>query len=267
MTIDHSPLVNSRPQWFQKMVELFFKDLSEVLTPPLLARSKQVFLKSLKNALDSEAEGLSFVLKRESEAFFEHSVMEQRTREEGSFGAPSRPTAGAQATAGAEATAGESETEETPQVFLKEESTMTLEGEKNTEAVDDLDFQIFSTKEDEGEEVEEKVIVKEQDEASPAIVETVRHLQMHSRDMYESTEGEHFECAACPERFQSFSDLEKHIMIHLKKRRFKCKLCSKKFSQCGSLKVHMRVHSGDGPYECHFCSKRFIRSQHLINHV
>ncbi|CAG0889354.1 unnamed protein product [Cyprideis torosa] len=313
MTIDHSPLVSSRPQWFQKMVELFFKDLSEVLTPSLLVRSRQVFLKSLKTALATEAEGLSFLLKRESEATFEQSELEQRTSSEGSFGARSRPTAGArsrptagarsrpttgaQVTAGAEATAGESETEETPEVFLKEESTMTVEGEEETFAVDDLDFEILSTHEDEGEEVEEEVIIKKQDKEPPvivetevAVVETVRRSKRQrtstkralvdetvtseeeeeKEEQEEENEEEEEENEEEEEKKEEDDEEEEEGSL-AKRKKIPCNLCGKLIgSSRGSQRSHkLRVH-GERK-DCDVCGKSlplgYLYQQHIRCHT
>src|SRR5277367_2396536 len=48
------------------------------------------------------------------------------------------------------------------------------------------------------------------------------------------------ECGECPKRFESRSNLDKHVRIHTGEKPFECKECGKAFGQMGNLRTHNR---------------------------
>ncbi|XP_063055030.1 zinc finger protein 771-like isoform X2 [Engraulis encrasicolus] len=70
----------------------------------------------------------------------------------------------------------------------------------------------------------------------------------------------------CGERFNAWTSLRAHHLIHTGERSYACQHCSKSFSRAGDLKQHQRVHTGERPYVCQYCSKRFSWAVDLKRH-
>ncbi|GIY61572.1 hypothetical protein CDAR_232221, partial [Caerostris darwini] len=76
-----------------------------------------------------------------------------------------------------------------------------------------------------------------------------------------------FSCNVCGKRFQTRTDLERHILIHNEKKPFSCDICGKKFSRKDALSKHASVHTGKEPFSCEVCSKTFSQKYALRHHA
>ncbi|XP_063070482.1 zinc finger protein 239-like [Engraulis encrasicolus] len=75
-----------------------------------------------------------------------------------------------------------------------------------------------------------------------------------------------YACQHCGKRFPRSGDLKQHQRVHTGERPYACQHCSKRFSQAGHLQVHQRIHTEERPYACHQCGKSFSRSGDLKQH-
>ena len=90
------------------------------------------------------------------------------------------------------------------------------------------------------------------------------HMTKHHIEKLETPEG--FSCQQCSKRFQSQSELKRHIRCHTGIRPFRCNTCGQMFSQRAHLQKHYRIHTGEKPYKCKFCEYRSIDSSNLKRH-
>lgn len=78
-----------------------------------------------------------------------------------------------------------------------------------------------------------------------------------------------FQCTICPANFQKYSNLKRHMNIHIENRPSNdCKICGK---QVLNLKIHMKTHTNVKPYSCNICPASFRKSitkqEHVRNHA
>lgn len=98
-----------------------------------------------------------------------------------------------------------------------------------------------------------------------------RNLKRHKDNIH--TNSTHTEktlgktnCEICGISFTCKSDLKKHLVIHLNRKKHFCDLCNKAFSRIFYLRLHLRSHTGEKPYACELCNRAFSRRGDLGYH-
>ncbi|XP_055370785.1 zinc finger protein 888-like [Condylostylus longicornis] len=81
-----------------------------------------------------------------------------------------------------------------------------------------------------------------------------------------------FHCGECDNTFTTKLNLDRHMEIHLNRRKaYSCETCGKLFTQLNSVREHMLTHTGEKPFKCDICQKAFSRRQiykrHLLTHT
>uniref|UniRef100_A0AAY4F0N2 C2H2-type domain-containing protein n=1 Tax=Denticeps clupeoides TaxID=299321 RepID=A0AAY4F0N2_9TELE len=120
--------------------------------------------------------------------------------------------------------------------------------------------------------------------ACPKCSESFRYpfdLKQHQRDVCGESGGErsvearslkmHFTCDRCGKKFNQFTKLERHKLLHDQprkppKRLHKCAKCAEMFRTLYELGKHQRCHWGDDPLRCTQCGRRFSSTSHLTGH-
>ena len=78
--------------------------------------------------------------------------------------------------------------------------------------------------------------------------------------------GENF-CKICQIKFESSSELDKHLSQHMEKNLVWCNICHCKFTTPFSLRRHMKIHTGERDEQCTVCGKKFIDKPRLVVHM
>ena len=86
-----------------------------------------------------------------------------------------------------------------------------------------------------------------------------RHMLVHSRKKIHS-------CNICTKSFSLACHLKDHMLTHSGEKPHFCKICKKKFSLAWNLKAHMLTHSREKPHNCNICSKAFALAGTLKDH-
>jgi len=90
-------------------------------------------------------------------------------------------------------------------------------------------------------------------------------------DTYSEKASKPYSCFLCYKSFANSSNLSRHKLSHLDKKRFHCSHCSKSFARSDARKEHQLIHTGERPFTCSVCSKGFRRScdlkLHELSHV
>ncbi|XP_071052432.1 zinc finger protein 271-like [Onthophagus taurus] len=84
------------------------------------------------------------------------------------------------------------------------------------------------------------------------------HKRIHSKDP--------FKCKYCGREYLSLKSLNRHELMHTKRKLHVCKICNITISRDTNLKKHLMVHLKDRPYQCEGCTKGFNRSEDLDIH-
>ncbi|XP_064627758.1 zinc finger protein 233-like [Lineus longissimus] len=71
-------------------------------------------------------------------------------------------------------------------------------------------------------------------------------------------------CQVCK---RVFSDLDAHMLTHVKEKPHECDFCGKRFVQKVHLKHHRMIHTGEKPYVCSICGKGFNQGSNLKGHM
>ncbi|XP_075698129.1 uncharacterized protein LOC142663403 isoform X2 [Rhinoderma darwinii] len=83
----------------------------------------------------------------------------------------------------------------------------------------------------------------------------------------ESLNGEKaFRCSYCLKAFPSTTQLNLHVISHLKHKKLTCSECGDCFSKKSELVTHHRVHTGEKPFACPECGKQFADRANVIAH-
>nr|XP_061795045.1 zinc finger protein ZFMSA12A-like [Nerophis lumbriciformis] len=75
-----------------------------------------------------------------------------------------------------------------------------------------------------------------------------------------------YRCSHCGKSFKGKCQLEKHEVIHTRKRIFTCKLCGDKFSGMSELIFHRKTHPVGPSNQCSHCGKMFPSPASLVTH-
>ncbi|KAL0808622.1 hypothetical protein ABMA28_013060 [Loxostege sticticalis] len=78
--------------------------------------------------------------------------------------------------------------------------------------------------------------------------------------------NDYFSCT-CGKKFDSKSNLKKHMVVHTKEKLFPCTVCSKAFSRKKNLVQHMWIHSEHKRFECVDCNKQFNQKVTWKSHM
>jgi KRAB domain-containing zinc finger protein len=74
-------------------------------------------------------------------------------------------------------------------------------------------------------------------------------------------------CKVCAQKFETSSELSKHMTQHNEKTFVWCQICHSKFTTPFSLRRHMKIHTGERDEVCGVCGKRFIDKPRLVVHM
>ncbi|XP_063391240.1 zinc finger protein 585B-like [Cydia fagiglandana] len=99
-----------------------------------------------------------------------------------------------------------------------------------------------------------------------------RHIKTHStqsksKDFKCNIGEKSYNCETCDKRFIHRDRLKRHLLIHTDKRPYSCDVCEKGFKTGKHLKMHTRIHTDIRPYLCDVCKKRFRTNSHLKKHT
>lgn len=61
--------------------------------------------------------------------------------------------------------------------------------------------------------------------------------------------------------------MEKHMVIHTKKKDHLCTECGKSFTLSENLKKHWRIHTNDKRYSCEYCGEKFVHWNSKRSHI
>lgn len=87
-----------------------------------------------------------------------------------------------------------------------------------------------------------------------------KHMVVHSKKRP-------YKCKISDLMSKHFSGLETHMRGRRKKRPHKCKLCNFTANQLGNLKTHMLKHTGVKPFQCILCDYKSTQSGNLTSHI
>ena len=116
---------------------------------------------------------------------------------------------------------------------------------------------------------EELKIVKEQAEQISVLNDRINKLEKIIEDMKynEYISREIIECRKCDKKFQSNTNLKKHVS-EAHPISVKCKTCKESFTRKCDLEVHIKTkHETSEDYKCDQCDKTFVLKWRLQKHV
>ncbi|XP_070167461.1 zinc finger and SCAN domain-containing protein 2-like isoform X6 [Polyergus mexicanus] len=90
--------------------------------------------------------------------------------------------------------------------------------------------------------------------------------QRYTSDAYK------YQCEVCGEHFQSKSNCQVHLSLHMRDKPFQCDVCNATFRYRQGLRLHAKLHQPDyvppqRKHHCELCNKRFSRKQVLLVHM
>ncbi|XP_051902076.1 zinc finger protein ZFMSA12A-like [Hippocampus zosterae] len=91
-----------------------------------------------------------------------------------------------------------------------------------------------------------------------SIQEKFKHRCLHNTQK--------LECSQCRKSFKKTCQLEKHQLIHTRKRLFTCRQCGEKFSSMSELKFHRKTHPAGLSNQCTRCGKMLPSAASLAAH-
>lgn len=94
---------------------------------------------------------------------------------------------------------------------------------------------------------------------------TWSQLKNHEKAHITKKKGQ-FSCNKCEQSFSFKGNLQRHMILHGKKKLFFCKYCDKKFKRNYLLEDHIRSHKGIKPYSCENCQLEFTTKGALTQH-
>ncbi|XP_047514227.1 zinc finger and BTB domain-containing protein 24-like isoform X7 [Pieris napi] len=92
------------------------------------------------------------------------------------------------------------------------------------------------------------------------------HRQLLQRHQLVHSKRRPFDCEICAATFKTKANLRNHLQLHSGVKKFSCEVCPQRFSHQTSLTLHMRWHTGSKPYSCETCGKRFSQKGNLSEH-
>lgn len=76
-----------------------------------------------------------------------------------------------------------------------------------------------------------------------------------------------FKCKQCDRSFTKLNQLQKHELLHTRRKKHVCKICNKTLPTQMHLKRHSAIHSKETPYSCPNCNCIFKLPEHLHTHA
>lgn len=122
-------------------------------------------------------------------------------------------------------------------------------------------------------EVEDNNSVEEIIKTEVVVIKTEVLEEEHTKDTTKPKKDKPTKprtCPHCGKNFKKFSEVHRHIKIHLNKRSYVCSTCGKAFNSDTTLRSHkIGVHGNpsDWKHVCEYCEKRFPKRNALMIHV
>ncbi|CAG0889355.1 unnamed protein product [Cyprideis torosa] len=272
MAIVDSPLVCSRPEWFQKLVKMYFEDLTNLLSPRLVEVSSKAFLNCLKRIITSEAKDLSSLLvsatvlsKKTCAVEIRPEIVEEIVEPKEELSLDDDVEEFAEALE-------EEDVEESPEDIVDVKFDVPSEEEPKLKRLKIQPISPYQTRsrrlqqEDSKSEVEE-IEIPAEDGDEWEIVETEE--EEFDLSLFESggdEETEDIKFVKETEYDEALLTKEAGVKVVLVPRSFACQLCDKRLKDVYSFKRHMMLVHLSARKPCPICGKFLKNSKSLSAH-